>query len=162
MKLHAGSLQPTKHIHCIRVLHLHRLVVQGALTESLLEDTGGVEKFVGYDCVKHAHASLIKNTDEGFATLKVFGDCLGKRFDSTWNSNVCDWYHMACVVVNFPRVEPRLKMMTKTWSRKIIGPKSRIGNSRFCQRTIEIEHANEPWPLSRPVGKRENRAGVSG
>src|SRR5690242_5563966 len=56
----------------------------------------------------------------------------------------------------FPGFQPALQAVEKKFIGEILAPERGIADTRFGQRAIEVQHADESRPGSRPVRDREN------
>jgi hypothetical protein len=59
-------------------------------------------------------------------------------------------------------IQPSAKALQKIVVGTIGTPQSAVPHSRLRHTCIEIEHSDEAWPLSRPIGDGEDRAAMRG
>ncbi len=52
--------------------------------------------------------------------------------------------------------QPVGQLFAEVAAAKIFAPQRAVLHARLGQRAIEIEHADQPWPGSRPIGQRED------
>src|SRR5947208_1806287 len=68
-------------------------------------------------------------------------------------------------VANFmPRSSSQLRTAQSAqdeFGGEIIGAQSAVGDSGLGNRGVQIQHPDQPWPLSAPVGDSQNRSFVS-
>ena len=160
VKLHARLLDPAEDLLRLGVGHLRGLVIERTLAEPLLEDAGGVEEVVGNDGIEHSHAALVEDTHQRLAVAEVGRDRLGGVGELARDRHLVEGHDMARVVVHGAVIEPGLQVPPKAWARKVVGPERRVTHACFRERAVEVEHAHQARPLARPVGHREDRAGV--
>ena len=58
-------------------------------------------------------------------------------------------------------LQPLVELLLEGLVRESLAPESRVGDAGLGERTVEVEHADQPRPLPGPVGDGQDRRAVS-
>src|SRR6266404_3776398 len=68
---------------------------------------------------------------------------------------------MALVVSNYAFSEPLAETISKEVVAEIFAPQTTVADTGFGHRAIQIQHSDQSWPCTAPVGHRQDRAAMS-
>ena len=159
---HPRRLEPTEDLAGLAVGDLRRLVVEGRLTETLLENPGGVEETIGDDRVVHPHAALVEDPHEGLLFAELRGDPGADLLELPGHLHRRQRHDVARIMADLAGGEPRFEVALEAGAREVVGPERGVGDARLGERAVEVEHPDKARPLPRPIGDGEDGTRVAG
>ena len=136
-------------------------VVQGGLAEALLIHAGRIEQRVGDDGVEHSHAALVEDAHDGLVAAELFGELRTELLRFARDPDFLERRDVVELVLDLAVVEEGGELVGESASGKILTPEGRVFHPGFGQRAVEVEHSDQPWPLTGPVGDRADRTLVA-
>ena len=92
---------------------------------------------------------------------KVLGDVPGDRARLLGRGGGNEGVNMREVVGDVPDLQPLVQLLLEEIVREGLAPQRRVGDARLGQRAVEVQHADEPRPLARPVGDSQDRRAMA-
>src|SRR5437899_910443 len=119
-----------------------------------------MQEMVRDNRVEHAHATFIEHTHDGFALFEALAEVAANFFIGGRKLHSVEIFDVALIVSNASRLKPFTQAGRKIRVGEVLAPKSAVPNARFGHGTIEVQHADEPWPCAAPIGDRQDGATV--
>ena len=157
VEFHPLLLQPRAHGVGLGIRHAHRLGVKRGLAEAFLENSARVQRVIGYDGVEHAHAALVENAEDRFFAAELRGKFLAELRGARWHAHFLQRTRVRGVVRDATRLEPLPQFCAEKVVREIFAPQRRVAHTGLRERTVEVQHADEPRPLAAPIRDSQNR-----
>ena len=130
----AVMLEPAADRAGFVVAGLHRLIIEGRLTEPFLVHAGGIHQMVGHDGVEHSHATFVEHAHDGLLLLHAVPRLTARRclgiFTSASRRDVLGR------MPQFSFFEPASQRFCKRKIGKINAPQGRILLAGFGERTV--------------------------
>jgi hypothetical protein len=137
-------------------------MVERRLAQALLEDAAGVQGVIGNDGVEHAHASLVEDAKNGLVAPQLGSQPLTEPGTLRGQLHILQRPCVRRVMRHPAGAQPLPQPVPEKGVRKILAPKARVPHARLGQRTIQVQHADQPRPLAAPVRHRQDRSAMSG
>src|SRR6266550_2972069 len=109
---------------------LHR-GVERRLTEPLLENARGIEKFVGDDGVEHAHAAFVEHTHNGLALLELAPDASAQFLIGGGERDALQVRDLAFIVRDRAGGQPLAQSALEVRVGKLLAPERAVTDARL-------------------------------
>src|ERR1022692_4360572 len=117
-----------------------------------------MEQFIRDDGFIQSHATVIENADNGLFLLELPAKISAELLIGRRKFRKRQIFYVTLVVGNDAFSQPLPQTALEQAVGKFFAPQGTIFDAGLGQRTIKIEHANQPRPGAAPVGEGQNWA----
>src|SRR5262249_50101990 len=130
-KGHALFAKPIEDLPRFGMAHLLHRGVKRGLAEPLLKQTGWMQQLVRDDCVEHAHATFIEDTQNRFVLFDLASSAAAQVLVGRRKLEQAEVAHMALIVGNGTAGEPLAQAALEEIIGKILAPKAAVFDTRL-------------------------------
>ena len=160
MKTQAALAIPVEHGARLGVGDGAHPRVERRLAEAFLEHAGAVQQFVGDDGVVHPHAALVEHAHDRLLAPEFFCKLPAGLARSGGHFQLVESANVRCVVFDFPLPHPIPQRALEEGVVEVLAPDRGVFHAGFGERTVEVQHPDQPRPGAAPVRHREDRAAM--
>src|SRR5262249_15941709 len=135
---------------------------KGRLTKPLFKKTRRMKQFVRNYRIEHTHTTFVEHPHDRLLQAQLPSKFSSELFIGGRNFKHLKIPNMTLIVRHFSFGDPLFQTGLKKLIRKIFAPERTVVNSRFGERSVQIQEAHQPWPHTAPIRDGQDRSAMSG